>query len=66
MNKCKDFLDVQAFEEISKSAMSKYMKKPEVVEIMRVLAIKFSDLQNFKKALHYIERAESLTKTVLG
>ena len=44
MNKCKDFLDKNAFTEISKFAIGTHMKKPEVVEIMRVLAIKYSDL----------------------
>ena len=44
MNKCKDFLDVSAFGEISKFAMATHMKKPEVLEIMRLLAIKYGDL----------------------
>ena len=66
MIKCKDFLDVAAFEEISKNAMSTHLSKPEVVEIMRVLATKYADLSNFKQAKHYIGRAEALAGKRLG
>jgi len=33
---------------------------------MRVLAVKYSDLGNHEKALHYINRAESLSQTLLS
>lgn len=66
MNKCKDFLDVEMFTDYSKFAMGSHMKKPEVIEILRIQAIKYSDLQDFKKALGYLERADNLTMKILG
>ena len=66
MHKGKDFMDVEAFEKEKKFAMQTHMKKLEVVEIMRVLANKYSDLHNFDQAFTLIERAETLSKSILS
>lgn len=60
MYKYKQFMDIESFDRLSSQAMSTHMKKPEVIRIMQALAMKYSDLGDNEKALHYIGRAEAL------
>ena len=60
MQKFKNFMDVKSFAQLSATAMGTHRQKPEVVQIMRALAIKYSDLGDHKKAMDYISRVETL------
>lgn len=57
MHKFKQFMDEELFTELTSAAMRSHMNKPEVVSILRALAIKYSELGEHEKALKYIERA---------
>lgn len=65
MYKYKQFMDIESFDRLSSLAMSTHMKKPEVIRIMQALAMKYSDLGDNDKALHYIGRAEDLATKLL-
>ena len=54
MTKFKQFMDLQNFDDLSRKAMRTHMKKPEVVEIMRALAVKHADSGKMDKALNYL------------
>ena len=60
MHVFKQFMDVKQFTELTTAAMGTHRTKPEVVRIMRALALKYSDLGDHEKALSYIERSENL------
>ena len=60
MTKFKQFMNLQNFDDLSRKAMRTHMKKPEVVEIMRALAVKHADSGKMDKALNYLERAFTL------
>ena len=60
MQKFKNFMDVKSFNQLSAMAMQTHMKKPEVVQIMRALAVKYSDLGDHSKAMEYVGRLETL------
>ena len=49
MQKFKNFMDVKSFNQLS-----------EVVQIMRALAVKYSDLGDHSKAMEYVGRLETL------
>ena len=38
--------------------MGTHMKKPEMVSIMRALAVKYSELGEYTKALSYVEKGK--------
>lgn len=59
-------MDVESFEKLSSEAMGTHHRKPEVIQIMRALAIKYEDLGDHTKALEYINRAEKLANELLG
>ncbi len=61
MEKFKQFMDVKAFEQLQKNTMGSHREKPEVVQVMRALAIKYSDLGKHEQAMTYINRTESLS-----
>ena len=45
--------------------MSTHMKKVEVLSVLRALASKYAERNDFQKGLSYIERAEKLSKDLL-
>ena len=59
MHKFKQFMDEELFTELTSGAMRSHMNKPEVVSILRALAIKYSELGEHDKSLKYIERAKA-------
>ena len=50
---------------MSDTALETHLRQPEVISIMRALAMKYSDLGDFGKALEYIGRAEKLADELL-
>jgi hypothetical protein len=65
MQKFKQFMDVESFDKLSAMAMGTHRRQPEVVQIMRALAVKHSDYGDFDKALGYITRAEKLADELI-
>ena len=65
MEKFKQFMDIENFENLTKSAMRTHMSKPEVVQIMRARALKHSDMADHDQAMRYIVRAEDLAARLL-
>lgn len=59
-------MDGASFDKLSTEAMSSHHKKPEVIQIMRALAMKHADQGDHAKALQYIGRAEKLANELLG
>ena len=59
MHKFKQFMNEETFTDLTKSAMGTHMKKPEMVSIMRALAVKYSELGDHEKALSYMERSKT-------
>ena len=55
-------MDLGGFDVCSGKAMGTHRQKPEVVQILRALAMKHSDSGNIDKAMSYIERAGDLAK----
>lgn len=53
-------MDLSGFDVCSGKAMGTHRQKPEVVQILRALAMKHSDAGNIDKAMNYIERAGQL------
>ena len=66
MQKFKQFLTLREFVALTDEALQSHMDKPEVIQIMRALSTKWSDLGDQKKALSQIGRAEQLAKELLG
>ena len=58
-------MDVESFDKLSAMAMGTHRRKPEVVQIMRALAVKHSDYGDIEKALSYVARAEKLADELL-
>ena len=59
IHKFKFFMDKKTFEENTSSAMRTHMKKPEMVSVMRALAVKYSELGEHDQALNYVERVKN-------
>ena len=64
VQKFKQFMDLETFQRLADSALAT-IRQPEVIQIMRALAMKYSDLGDFGKALEYIGRAEKLAEELL-
>ena len=65
MSKYKQFMDKANFDDLTKKAMQTHMRKPEVVQILRAVATKHSDLSEHTEAIRRIERAETLAGQLL-
>lgn len=57
-------MDLDTFLSITNEAI-RTIRQPEVIQIMRALAMKYFDLGDFGKALNYIGRAEKLADELL-
>ena len=58
-------MDIETFDKATRTAMSTHMKKPEVLQILRALGLKYAERNDFDRGLSYIERAEKLSKDLL-
>ena len=65
MHKFKQFMDIETFDQQTRTAMGTHMKKIEVLSVLRALASKYAERNDFQKGLSYIERAEKLSKDLL-
>ena len=58
-------MDKENFDLLTKKAMSTHMRKPEVVQVLRAVALKHSDLADHEEAIRRINRAETLANELL-
>ena len=65
MSKYKQFMDKANFDDLTKKATSSHMRKPEIVQILRAVATKHSDMSEHTEAIRRIERAETLADQLL-
>ena len=51
-------MDEKTFTDLTSKSMVTHMKKPEMISIMRALALKYSELGQYKDAMQRIDRAK--------
>ena len=58
-------MDIETFDQQTRTAMSTHMKKVEVLSVLRALGLKYAERNDYEKGINYIERAEKLSRELL-
>lgn len=62
----KQFMTMKQQSELSAKIMSSHFKKFEVIAVLRLLAVRYSDLGDQTKVQSYLNRAEKLTQDFIS